>query len=504
MIVEGSGIIVESSGSSVSEIEDQIEESIQETSGDSFLTSDDGLVILEDELESKAPLEDRAEEAQPPCSTVCQSNEIFYNGECLTVDLCSVLGVCAEYSTCHNNKDGPPTCLSYDPCSDNPCDQIKGSECVAKGSSYSCVCEDGAMSENGSCERNPCTDLSCQSCESCYNFEAGARCVKKSGFDHSSAKCADIDECALGYDRCDVNAECVNLIGNYWCQCHAGYTKNKGICEDVDECADVNNCDQICENTIGSYSCSCQPGYSLQVDGHSCEDIDECAAGICGDNSICENTPGSYTCECDEFYKEDKNEKLFHCVDIDECALEEPFCGEYSDCLNNIGFEPTCTCHSGYSSEDGKNCQVNMKIHNFFYNYQNRISTNVKSWGPAWDAMKIAKTRLDHSSASVISGMSMMILEIALKLTSASSQKISVLEVKFASIMLAFRSASVQLALQWKKMAALILMNVIKVLVMNMKHAIISPDLSSAAVTMALRNPAMMPQKKKALDRAPV
>ena len=193
MVVEGSGMMMESSGSSTLKIEDPVEESIQESSGDSFLISDDGLVILEDELESKIPLDDRAEEPQQPCSAVCQSNEIFYNGECLTVDLCTVLGVCDEDSTCQNNKDGPPTCLPFDPCTGNPCDLIKGAECVAKGASYSCLCEDGAKADNGSCERNPCSDLSCQSCESCYNFEAGPRCVKKSGFDHSSAKCADID-----------------------------------------------------------------------------------------------------------------------------------------------------------------------------------------------------------------------------------------------------------------------------------------------------------------------
>jgi len=61
-----------------------------------------------------------------------------------------------------------------------------------------------------------------------------------------------------------------------------------------------------------------------------------------------------------------------------------------------------------------------------------RISTNVKSLGLAWADMKTVKTPSDLSNASVISDMNMMISEIALKLTSASSQKISVLAVRFA------------------------------------------------------------------------
>jgi len=53
-------------------------------------------------------------------------------------------------------------------------------------------------------------------------------------------------------------------------------------------------------------------------------------------------------------------------------------------------------------------------------------------------------------------------------------------------------------------MAAMILMNVIKILALNTKHAQIFPDLSNAHVTMGLKNPAMIPQAMKVLDRVPV
>ena len=42
----------------------------------------------------------------------------------------------------------------------------------------------------------------------------------------------DINECldASLYD-CDVNAVCVNTIGNYTCQCVEGYTGDGAVCD---------------------------------------------------------------------------------------------------------------------------------------------------------------------------------------------------------------------------------------------------------------------------------
>ena len=34
----------------------------------------------------------------------------------------------------------------------------------------------------------------------------------------------DIDECALGVDNCDDNANCSDTVGNYTCTCNTGYT----------------------------------------------------------------------------------------------------------------------------------------------------------------------------------------------------------------------------------------------------------------------------------------
>ena len=41
----------------------------------------------------------------------------------------------------------------------------------------------------------------------------------------------DIDECAIGDDDCDVNAECINDQGSFSCVCRDGYEGDGKVCE---------------------------------------------------------------------------------------------------------------------------------------------------------------------------------------------------------------------------------------------------------------------------------
>ena len=42
---------------------------------------------------------------------------------------------------------------------------------------------------------------------------------------------SDIDECAIGRDRCDKNANCSNTFGNHTCQCRDGFFGDGIICD---------------------------------------------------------------------------------------------------------------------------------------------------------------------------------------------------------------------------------------------------------------------------------
>ncbi|XP_048256923.1 uncharacterized protein LOC124140301 isoform X3 [Haliotis rufescens] len=72
-------------------------------------------------------------------------------------------------------------------------------------------------------------------------------------------------------------------------------------CEDIDECP--GPCAQDCMNTDGSYKCSCRPGYTLNANGRSCDDVNECNADNGGCSQVCVNDVGSYKCQCNSGYQ---------------------------------------------------------------------------------------------------------------------------------------------------------------------------------------------------------
>lgn len=98
----------------------------------------------------------------------------------------------------------------------------------------------------------------------------------------------DVNECDQP-GVCDVNAQCVNVLGSYECRCGAGYMSLGDVCigwflrvvgilqylyvdmlTDIDECESSYDCalHARCTNTEGSYTCSCTSGY--EGDGFVC------------------------------------------------------------------------------------------------------------------------------------------------------------------------------------------------------------------------------------------
>ncbi|XP_064385332.1 uncharacterized protein LOC135334155 isoform X5 [Halichondria panicea] len=173
----------------------------------------------------------------------------------------------------------------------------------------------------------------------------------------------DVDECAMGIDNCDSNAECMNTEGSFNCTCNPGYTGDGLLCNDIDECAtNTNSCNAntVCTNGEGSFECMCDTGFS--GDGVSCANIDECASlHNCHDNALCTDTMGSFNCVCDDGYRGDG----VACIDIDECDDNMDNCTEdNAECTNTIG-SFTCACDPGYSGDgtvctDIDECATNM------------------------------------------------------------------------------------------------------------------------------------------------
>ena len=40
----------------------------------------------------------------------------------------------------------------------------------------------------------------------------------------------DIDECEVGTDNCDSNADCTNAVGSFTCSCRHGYEGDGIVC----------------------------------------------------------------------------------------------------------------------------------------------------------------------------------------------------------------------------------------------------------------------------------
>uniref|UniRef100_A0AAY4CEM9 Fibrillin-1 n=1 Tax=Denticeps clupeoides TaxID=299321 RepID=A0AAY4CEM9_9TELE len=154
----------------------------------------------------------------------------------------------------------------------------------------------------------------------CVNTLGSYKCICKPGYttDITGTVCVDVDECAQAPKPC--NFICKNTEGGYLCSCPRGYILQEDgkSCKDLDECSTKqHNCQFLCVNTIGGFTCKCPPGFTQHHT--ACIDNNECASepGLCGSNGICQNSPGSFNCECQRGFSLDQNGQS--CEDMDEC-----------------------------------------------------------------------------------------------------------------------------------------------------------------------------------------
>ncbi|XP_056273173.1 fibulin-1 [Pseudoliparis swirei] len=218
-----------------------------------------------------------------------------------------------------------------------------------------CIDINECVSQTGPCPRG----------QTCLNTVGSYMCQRNSvncgrGYhlNEESTRCVDIDECKAIETVCSGHG-CVNLIGSFRCECEAGYIFNSisRTCEDINECRHYPGrlCAHKCENNLGSYACSCTTGFKLAPDGRNCDDLNECESNPCSQE--CANVYGSYQCYCRRGYQLSDMDGIT-CEDIDECAL--PTGGHICSyrCHNTPGsFHCSCPA-SGYTlAPNGRSCQ---------------------------------------------------------------------------------------------------------------------------------------------------
>uniref|UniRef100_A0A3Q3VQI0 Fibulin-1 n=1 Tax=Mola mola TaxID=94237 RepID=A0A3Q3VQI0_MOLML len=258
---------------------------------------------------------------------------------------------CHPKETCRDGffQDAVGTCIDINECVAHASPCLPGQTCLNTEGSYTCrrntaTCGRGYhLSEDGTrCEDvdecragNMCGD------HGCFNLLGSYRCECRSGFTFNSITrlCEDINECRHYPGRLCAH-KCENTEGSFKCSCTTGFklSFDDRNCEDVNEC-DNNPCSQECANVYGSYQCYCRRGYQLSdIDGITCEDIDECALSAGGHmcSYLCSNAPGSFYCLCPPTgYTLGINGQT--CQDIDECAAGSHTCSVSESCLNIQG-----------------------------------------------------------------------------------------------------------------------------------------------------------------------
>ncbi|XP_067347164.1 fibulin-1-like isoform X2 [Channa argus] len=293
--------------------------------------------------------------------------ELKDNNNCQDIDECALgLHNCGPDFLCNNTEgsfrchpkerctagftqDAFGSCIDLNECVAfiNPC--LPGQTCINTVGSYTCrrnavTCGRGYhLTEDGTrCEDvDEChTGIVCGD-HGCVNLVGSYRCDCRIGFIFNSVTrmCEDINECRHYPGRLCAH-RCENTEGSYHCSCTTGFKlSNDGRnCEDVNECDD-HPCSQECANVYGSYQCYCRRGYQLSdIDGITCEDIDECALPTGGHvcSYRCSNTPGSFYCACPPTgYTLASNGRT--CQDIDECAAGSHTCSSSETCFNIQG-----------------------------------------------------------------------------------------------------------------------------------------------------------------------
>lgn len=250
--------------------------------------------------------------------------------------------------------DANRTCVDVDECeiytNDQTCNDV--STCSNTIGSYECLCNPGYKIN----DKDECEDV--DECAESKDGNFQYMRIESNGTENNVTESMRKDEEEIGTVENGTSSvrrsdgklcehACKNTIGSYTCSCLPGYKidpNDTTSCIDVDECAHdqminedpdksfnkgIKYCQGFCTNLDGSYACSCPPGYTLNDDGKTCDDVNECDMrsesdekmdmsssnetlsdeGPCkNDEDICLNIRGGFKCykiECPDGYDRD-------------------------------------------------------------------------------------------------------------------------------------------------------------------------------------------------------
>ncbi|XP_066528421.1 fibulin-2-like [Hoplias malabaricus] len=214
---------------------------------------------------------------------------------------------------------------------------------------------------------------------------------------NSVEKLEDVDECQK-YEGQLCDHTCINTPGSYRCVCLPGYMLLQDLhtctAENPEEdnrvkeedrpftspsppqdttshitplhnpCEGNSLCSHQCTVVRGKAQCSCFPGFSLKIDGHNCEDLNECVTNThtCLADERCVNTLGAFVCEKQISCPSGYQLRNGVCEDIDECMLRSHDCAPGQECQNTLGSfhcspkQQEQRCLTGFTQDPHGNC----------------------------------------------------------------------------------------------------------------------------------------------------